>query len=638
MRSEYNGGPRSLPIRRLLALALALLLTACGSSTRLHPSYAVLTMSATNSGFKFSSYVVSIDSVILTQANGQIAYLSSSPQVVDLARLSDLSELVSAYAVPFGTYVSATITLDFVPQANLATPMVSVNVNGKPVDAVYQTATGTTPTTTTVLVTFDPAKPLVLDLQHASPVHMDLDLQAFNSINTTPTVPVVMVLPYVVVTPSAVDATSLRARGSYVNVQSDGTFVMNLRPFYSLSAALGAVVVTPTADAYFNVNGVVYTGSAGLAAMAGLRESTVIAAYGTLTGLAGPDSITGTNPSFSAKEIYAGSSQENGLSYVSGMVSARSGLTLTLVGATLNYISGYTIPYPGAVVTISAEIPVTRDGANVSGLSAQSISVGQYVYISGTTNFDTTKGLPPVDASGRLVFDATPTGGGSARLLHTRLWGTLSSAAPTNATFDLLTLGLFAPTAYNFAGTGATAADPAAYLVNSGTTDLSGTAQNTLMAIDGAPTPFGSAPPDFTATAVTAASAITQTLVVDWPSGEVAPFISASSGGYVVDLSKATVGSLADIFEGPAGMSLKALPASPLITTTGADQTSLQLSIGSSTLTKGVSVFSTPSAYYTAVAATINGTNKFRRLLAAGQYNSVSNTFVARRISMALVE
>jgi hypothetical protein len=638
MRSAYTGRTCRLPIRLLLAAGLAFLLAACGSSTQLNPGYPVLTMSASNSGSKFASYVVSVDSITLTNTNGSIVSLSPTSQVVDLVKLADVSELVSAFSVPYGTYKSATILLDYASLA--ANPSnLAVNVDGKPVTATLVGSDGVTaPTTVSVVITFDPAKPLVIALQKASPVHINFDLQAFNSIDTSAATPKVTVEPYVQMNPAAIDSTPLRARGSFV-VAQNGYIAMNLRPFYNFSASLGAVLVYPTADAYYNVNGVVYTGAPGLAALASLPETTVVVAYGTLTGLAGPDSNSTTNPTFSAKEIYAGSSQENGLSYVAGMVSARAGNVLTMKGVTLNYYSGTNLFVLGAVVTIDSSLPVDADGLDVTGLSAESLSVGQYLYVSGTAPINSS-GTPTYDSAGNLIFNATSAGGGTARLLHTRLWGGLSSATPTSATFDLVTLGIYAPNGYNFAGTGASApSNPAAYVVNTGALDLSGTAADTLMAIDGNVTAFGSAPPDFTAIAVTPGSAIEQTLVVDWPSGEVAPFSSASSSGYVVNLSKATISaSVDDIYTGPVGMSLKSLPASPLITTTGADQSNLQLSIGSTTLTTGMSMFATPAAFYTGVSTTLNGTNKIHRLVASGHYNSVSNTFVAGRISMALRE
>jgi hypothetical protein len=626
MRFEFTGRTCRLPLLQLLITAgLALLLAACGSSSTLHPGYPVLTMTATNSGGQFSSYNVTVASITLTEQNGTVVSFSPTVQQIDLVRLADISELVSAYSVPYGTYKSAALLLDY------SAASVSVIVDGKPVAASIAGPGNTALGQVNVVVTFDPANPLVVTLQKATPVRMNFDLQAFNSISTAKAIPAVTVQPYVTMNPTQVDATPLRARGSFVTVQN-GFIVMNLRPFYNFSSSLGAVLVYPTADAYFSVNGVVYTGPAGLAAMASVQQSTVIAAYGTLTGVAGPDSNTATNPTFSAKEIYVGTSQENGFSYVAGMVASRAGNKLTLTGTTLNVFSGISYFVPVTFVTLAATVPVSQDGVNVPGLSTQSISVGQYVYISGSAT--DANGAITYDSAGNLLFDATA---GSVRLLHTRLWGTLVSSAPSSATFDLLSLGHYPPIAYNFAGTGSSApADPAAYQVNTGMSDLSGTAAGTLMAIDGATTAFGAAPPDFNATALTPASALEQTLVVQWPSGEAAPFSSASAGGYVLDLSKTTIGSIHDIYSGPAAIDLKSLPASPLITTTGAGQTTLQLSIGSTSLTPGISMFATPAAYYTSVHATLNGTQKLYTLVAAGHFNSASNTFVADRISMSL--
>src|SRR5207237_735797 len=82
-----------------------------------------------------------------------------------------------------------------------------------------------------------------------------------------------------------------------------------------------------------------------------------------------------------------------------------------------------------------------------------------------------------------------------------------------------------------------------------------------------------------------------QRLVVEWinGAGATAPFTSASSSGLVVNLSNAALGTIHEIRTGPAGpantgpgvQDLTLLPASPLITTVGADQSKLQLAIGS---------------------------------------------------------
>jgi hypothetical protein len=201
----------------------------------------------------------------------------------------------------------------------------------------------------------------------------------------------------------------------------------------------------------------------------------------------------------------------------------------------------------------------------------------------------------------------------------------------------VVTLGDFAPAVFNFAGTGATMANPAAYSVNTGTLDESGlVAAHPLLQVDGIVSPFGAAPPDFDATTIALGSATEQRLVVEWVNGgTIAPFTSASSAGLVVNLTNANLGTIHEIRTGPATLPL---PSGLLITTTGADQSNLQLSVGSATLSGGVSVFGSASAFASALASTFNGTNKIYRLVAVGQLNAAATTFVASRISVALQE
>ena len=92
------------------------------------------------------------------------------------------------------------------------------------------------------------------------------------------------------------------------------------------------------------------------------------------------------------------------------------------------------------------------------------------------------------------------------------------------------------------------------------------------------------------------------------------------------------------IATGPSRLDLSTLPTYPLITTVGADQSILDLAVGSATLTTGVSVFNSAAAFVSGVNSALNGTNKIFRLVAYGQYNSATNTFVTSRIHVALEE
>jgi hypothetical protein len=614
---------RSRAARALTALAwgFTVLLASCGGGSTTTLGTPVITLSDTSGDF--AAYRVSISSITLTNTNGAIATPLLTPESVDLAALSDLAELLEVPPAPSGTYKSATLTLDY------SSASIWVNVNGQAVAATAVDSTGKALSTVTLTITFDPNHQLVISQGQSTHLAIDIDLAASNSINTSTTPATVTVRPFPVMTPAPADATLMRVRGRLVTVQSGSSdYVMNVRPLTDLTSALGAVTVSTNAQTYFNINGVAYTGAAGLTAMASLPENSSSAAYGTLGDL------SGITPGFHAAAVYAGTSLESPLAdHISGVVSARSGNTLTVRGANSVTRLGFVTFLSNATVTLGSGTVVSEDGVAASGLTPLSVSVGQQLDVSGQSAFD---------ASGNLTMDATA---GQVRLASTRVWGTLISPATAgSASLDVLSLGNFAPAGFNFAGTGTTAgqdANPSAYVVNTGSLDESATAAHTLLQVDGTVNPFGSAPPDFAATAITAGTATEQRLVVEWVNGgATAPFLSDSSAGLVVDLNNANLGTIHEIRTGPAALELKTLssfPASPLITTVGADQSNLQLAIGSASLSTGVSVFNSISGFAAALTSTFNGTNKIYRLVAVGQYNIGTNTFVASRISVALM-
>ncbi|HEX4647795.1 MAG TPA: DUF4382 domain-containing protein [Steroidobacteraceae bacterium] len=630
---------RSLACTLLALVCTPAMLVSCGGSSSSPPGTPVLTLSGTNGDF--ASYRVNISSISLTDSRGTVSTLPLAAQLVDLVTLTDLSELLGAPAFPSGTYKSASLILDF------SSVSVWVNVSGKPVLANPVNAMSAALGSAAVNITFDPNNPLTLTAGKSSRMAIDVDLAASNSIDTSTSPPTVKVRPFLVVTPAPADSRLMRMRGLFVTAQpSASDYIVNTRPLTDQVSAVGAVTVSTDTNTYFDVNGTAYTGAAGLNAMTSLAENTPIAAYGTLADL------SGITPGFHATAVYAGYGLETPLAdYVNGVVSARSGNTLTLAGVRLlSRLGGSASCLPAnnstffgsATVTVGSAAGVTQDGVVASGLGLASISVGQQVDVSGQCS---------IDSSGNLSLDATSSsvcsiGPCLVRLVPTRIWGTLNSATSGTATVDILTLGNFAPAAFNFAGTGTTVADPAAYLVNTGTLDESAVAAGTLLQLDGVVTSFGAAPPDFSASSIAQGSATEQRLVVEWPSGATAPFTSASSSGLAVDLSNVNLGSVHHIRTGPAMLDLKTLPASPLITTVGADQSNLRLAISSapppaspsSTTPSSVSVFNGASGFASAVSSTFAGTNKIYRLVAVGQFNAAANTFVASRISVALHE
>lgn len=620
--------------RPLLARALivflagiAALLSSCGGDQIPPPGTPVVTFTATNT--KFAAYIVAIDSITLTGADGTYATPLVSPEVVDLARVSDLSELVEAPAVPSDTYTSATITLDY------TTPNIWAQVDGTLVNLTPTLPASSEGALTAVItITFDPKNPLVISNGQSTRMDVHFDLDAFNAINIPDKA--VSVSPYATISQPPLDDARLRARGLFVYTGAD-FFVMNIRPFFDQVSALGAIYVYVTPNAYYIIDGVTYTGAAGLKAMSSILINTPIAAYGQLS------SLHGITPSMNADTIIIGTSLESqGLSdHIVGVVGARSGNTLTVLGADYLYSTGgpngiCEVSYPiigqtyflsTAQVDIGAQTFVSRDGYNVPE-TLQSISVGQSVDISGTTT--------ECGTVGTITLDATE---GAVRLASTRLWGTLNSASPNPLTLDLLTLGNLDNNAFNFTGTatGGGSVPIDNYTVNPGTSTVPTSALDTLLAIDGIVNPFGSAPPAFTATAITLGAATQQVLQVQWQNGgSNHPFSTVDPTGLIVNLHDPNISTLHAIYTGPQGLDLSSLPSSPLITTVGAPAgQQLVLSFGNNSLTAGVSVFNNATTFAPALLTALDGTNFVGSLVAVGHYNSASNTFVATRISVS---
>ena len=618
---------RARLMRRLLwtscALVLgatALLASCSGYNNNVTYGTAVVTMSDVSGDF--SSYIVNIDAITLTRSDGIIVEPLAQPQSVDLVKLRDLSELVEAPAVPVGTYTTLALTLDF------SAPDITVNVNGVPTPVTPVDTTGVAMTVATLTVTFDPANQLVINAGVGTRLAIDINLAASNTINMSTSPPTVTVHPFMTATLAPADQTPMRARGIYVIAQpASSDYVVNMRPFHDLTSALGALTVNTTSSTYFNINGVVYTGAAGLTAMQQqLQVSTPIAAYGTLGSLA---TIT---PTFNATAVYVGTSIENPLAdFLTGTVRAVSGNTLTVHGGT--YLSRFGTPavFPDVPVNVSSSTIVTEDGVAASGLGTQSISVGQLITVSGQGTADSNK---------NLVLDATGTAAGvppgMIRLQPTTVWGTLDSAVPGSMALNVLSIGDYEASAFNFAGTGTASANDAAaasYAVNTGALDESATPAGTLLQTVGMVTPFGTAPPDFTASSVTLGTAATQTLVIEWENGGAAsPFSSASSAGLVVDLTNANLSpTIRYIATGPTRTDITTLPASPNIVF--ASGTPLTLAVGSATAIK---VFNSPGGFATGLSSALNGTNLAYRLVCVGQYSSATNTFTATQVAVNL--
>jgi hypothetical protein len=628
-------GARSV-LRALILGAAALFgLFACGNQNFINGT-PVITVSATP-GF-FTSYVAEVDLIQLTRNDNAVAYPLVQPQIIDFAKLTDMTELFGAPAILEGTYTSAAITINYAAGGSYIPfgAVIFANVNGQSVPVIPVDSTGAAAGSVTYTIKFDPAHPLVIKRGISSPIDFHMDLSAGSLISTNSSGALqVTVHPFITASTLPVYTKPVRARGVFVTTTAaSSSFTMNARAFFDTqSSPVGAIEIQTDANTTYNINGVTYTGAPGLAAIQTLQINTIIEAYGKLGDL------NAQKPNFVATQVYAGVAVENVLTdRITGTVAARSGNTLTIHGAE---IEGRNFGLPIGVcvtfqddmtVTVGDSTLVTVDGHPEIQATTANISVGQQVDMEAL-------------ASGAGSCIDAQTGdvtNGLVRIVPTTGWGQLTSADATTATASLFTLGGYQPQAITFAGTGTTSsndATPGAYAINVTGIDTSSIPVNGLFRFDGMVTPFGTAPPDFTASSVTAQANAEQYLIVEWAgSGTATPFVSRSAG-LVVNIGDGNLGTAHLVQTGPLWVE-NALTTidftNPSVNPTIVADPALtgQFTIGNPTSTTELSVFHDFGSFLGQLNTVLNGTNTVQKLVAVGKYDQTSNTFTAYRIDM----
>ena len=598
---------QSLPkITRRCAYALAcigaMLAAGCHHSTIFDSNYGVGWVTVANgtgnygNNVQFASYVVTIDSITLTDAVGNQYTAIGTPEPVDFVKLSNIAELWGSATIPADTYVSATITVDY---SNAA---VALLVGGVPTPATVKIPGDATLRTVTVGVRFDPANPLVITNSYATTnaqrLAMDFDLAASNVVDLATSPATVTAAPFFRLSNTAADTRLIRVRGPLVN--SDAalhTYSIYERPFYDEANSVGTLTLFSNANTFFTINGTAYQGPAGALAAISQLSAGVTATESFTTFEVTPSTINAsgqpTNTAGIFTSIYTvigGSLETNYTEHLEGDVIARNGNVLTLVnstlaGATVALAQGYfqylpsssTNPTAQTNVLVGPGTIVTAEGnPNLKNLDYHSISVGQHITAIGTYT------LP---SSGIITLDAvSPTLGstaGQVRLQSTHLYGQLQSAATGSLTMTLQAIDGMPASLFNFAGDGSSSAqDPSAgaYLVettNANAADLSATAAGTSLWVDGFTPAFGSAPPDFVSypdrrfpvlstsgvSGVNQEAVVPASLQVVWVSGgTTTPFASSSSTALSIDGTSTALAS-AVIAIGPEIIPLASLGA-----------------------------------------------------------------------------
>ena len=515
----------------LVAAAVAVGLYACKKTD----DEGVVAIGLTDTPGDFLTYTVDVTSLTLTKADNTTV-VQTLPQRtrIDFAQVVDLTEFITGATIPAGTYVSATLNVDYT-NADIRVD----DGTGTPVAVPLTNILDTQNRQVTALpmkVTLDNARQLVIAPLASSLLDLDFNLAASNLVDmSVPASPVVTVNPLLVadVNPDSPKPHRIRGPLDSVNTQA-GSFTLILRPFNLLQGDHGRLAFLTDSNTTFEIDQVNYVGSAGLSALAAKSQLTATLAIGTLDL---------TTRRFIATEVLAGSSVPFGTSDVlTGNVTSRSGSTAFVVkGAELVRSNGTLIFGDTVTVTVASGMTKVIKQGTTGTFATGDISVGQRVTVSGVLN-----------AAG-TTMDATNATSGLVRLLVTQLNGTVNSAgsgvvAMTLARIDGRPISLF-----NFSGTGTTAgndASPISYQVAAGALSLAGITNGTPLKVRGFVQPFGqaTATDDFNAITLIDVTSAPATLVVGWPSLEAAPFNSYPPGGLVVNLLNA--GVLHDVFRG----------------------------------------------------------------------------------------
>jgi hypothetical protein len=595
----------------------------------------------------FTSYVVTVDSVVLVgKLNGAISAVAV-PETVDFTKLQNLSELWATASLPVDTFTSAVITLDY------TNAQISVMVNGAPVKATIVDPTGATPTTVAVTVNFDSSNELTLvptfATSNALRLALGLDLAASNKVDFTASPPKVTVKPFMSISTTASDNKLIRVRGPLINSSVNvGTYTVVVRPFFDEVNSLGTLTLFSDANTIYTLGGITYVGNSGLSQLSQTSAgSTITAAYTTFEPTPTPAAGVTAGVFHSVYVVAGGTLEDFFTDGLEGDVIARSGNVLTVRGATLFANLAQAVQYQNvdSQVTIGPATQVTADGvASLGSLNFNSISVGQHIVARGLYSLSAA-GVTQLDSTG-----ATSTDTGSVRIQSTEVFGSLISSASGSLALNLQAIENWPASIYNFAGNGVSAAqDPTAanYLVNTGALTLPAAAAGDPLWIDGFTSPFGSAPPDFIAEAVHAEPTVPASLVVAWTgTGTAAPFATLTSTSLTIDLANAAFGSgLLRI--GAKNIDIKTLSATPTIVPAAAQPAANGLPLFSPVFSVGagataasasasIQSFNGFAAYVTQLTTTFAKPTPATQFVARGFYDRGSNTFTASSIDVVL--
>ena len=555
---------------------------------------------------EIESFVVEVAALRMTDSNLAVVSVLSSPVKVDLAQLSDLSEILNHAVLPAGTYTHAEITLDF---ANASCILVGQGTPAAIVDTNGIALTGQ----------------VVLPIQLGSPLQVSATRHAVLEFEFAldQSVAVDAALNTVTVEPSfvlRVDPTSPKDLIAFGRLKAANnvahTFTVQLETLGGVQLAL--VDFAERVQTTYQLNGISYGGFSGATALGMMPLNTWIQVY------AGLDPVMGR---MNAIAVEAGAGTYNGgQDIVEGWVTDRSSGAgsspiLTVVGHSNN--AAHNAFQFNTTFTVATNITNTKvDRCCTAAMyNTDDINVGQLVRVFGSlvgTN---------VDAS---------TVQGVIRLQPTRVFG-YAAGAPAGGvlTIDLNRVSLRNQSAFTWASSGTTPPDPLQFELAVGTLGNGlGIAAGSAIEARGYFAAVDSAGPDFNTTTLIDLDDAPSLFVIKDRVGDMTVTTTATAPSIVFDLTGvAGPGEAALLDHGFVGVTPLPTSPSPMVVPANAATLCVLRDVALGT----VDVYLLFDTFSAALAPKLAGGGRLAHFGALGTYDAVTNAMSAYVI-VAVVE
>jgi hypothetical protein len=585
------------------ALALGACSGGSSDSSNSDDEFGDLTISLTDAAGDFNQYTIDVVSISLYKVNGAVVETLPNTARLDFSQYVEVTEFLSTQSVPVGSYNKAEITLDY---GNAAITVEDENGNSIPAQAFDEDGNLLADITLEVMIneqngfTITPGKPASLIL--------DFDLEASNEVTLDGDSASIVVNPVLIANTSIEDDKSRRLRGllAGVNLERE-TFNVKLRPFRIRHQDFGKITAYTNDETVFEIDGVAYPQLEGLEVLAQQSGLTPLVALGT---------VDYRDRRFLAHQVYAGSSVPWGEKDVlKGSVIARAGSTLTVIGATIEFDDGHFSFNDEIEVLIDDTTRVTRQGDSGNQHRIGDISVGQ-----------------KITALGQISDDGKSLKADLVRLRYSHVSGQVASVTPLAV--DLQHVNRRMVERYDFTGTGVTPdhdADPDYYEIDSGLLGLDTLALAEPVRVMGFPTPFGTAPLDFTAKTIIDLSELPTRMLMSYGNtGSETAIVSLDQNGMLLDLLSAS--GRHHLKQGGVTTDIATLAEVPFIEPGG--------NMGLYAISQGrrIDVYLDWIAYQAALNDKLSNGNKVVFVIAKGRYSATELLLSARQVVTRLTE